>query len=216
MSKTVFISKNASEVTELVNFCQDNDIQLHAESLIKFEFVPFQISETYDVIFFASIRAAEFFLKQEKTPTKAVAACIGKTTAAKLVELGIKVDFTGDKAGQPEKVAEEFKKWLGNRKVLIPQSTVSKRSIAAVIPKQQLIEAIVYKTISDCKIIPQNNTYVFTSPSNFESFIICNAIPEGKIIAWGETTRKCLELKGLNVEKTLEKADLKELIKELT
>lgn len=212
MSKSVFISKNTSEVTELVHFCKENEIHLHAESLIQFESIPFQINETYDVVFFASIRAAEYFFRQEKINSKTKVACIGNTTAIKLAELGIHVDFIGDKAGKPSEVAQEFKKWLGKRKVLIPQSTISKRSIAEIIPKEQLFEAVVYKTISDCKIISACNTYIFTSPSNFESFLTCNALPKGKIIAWGETTKKCIELKGLSVYTTLEKADLKELI----
>lgn len=212
MSKSVFISKNTTEVTELVHFCKENEIHLQAESLIQFESIPFQISETYDIVFFASIRAAEYFLKQEKINSKTKVACIGKTTAIKLSELGVNVDFIGDKAGKPSEVAQEFRKWLGKRKVLIPQSAISKRSIAEIIPKEQLLEAIVYKTISDCKIIPTCNTYIFTSPSNFDSFLTCNDIPLGKIIAWGETARKCIESKGLVVYKTLEKADLKELI----
>lgn len=212
LNKTLFISKSESEVDELLDFCHENKIQLTAESLIRFNSIPFQITKPYDVVFFASIRAAEFFLANEVLDSNKEIACIGQTTAEKLISLGFNLDFIGEKAGKPDEVAKSFKTWLGNRTVLIPQSTISKRSIASRIPEDQLLEVIVYKTVSDCKTIPPCDIYIFTSPSNFESFLSCNASPQGKIIAWGDTTKKCIELHGLTVDITLEKADLKELI----
>lgn len=212
MNKTLFISKTESEVAELLDFCHEKNIHLIAESLIRFESIPFQVSKPYEVVFFASIRAAEYFLANVVLDSSIEIACIGQTTAEKLISLGFNVDFIGEKAGLPDEVAKSFKAWLGNKTVLIPQSTISKRSIASRIPKDQLLEVIVYKTVSDCKTIPACETYVFTSPSNFESFISCNNPPQGEVIAWGDTTRKCIELHGQTVDKTLEKADLKELI----
>lgn len=212
LNKSLFISKPESEVAELVNFCQENNIQLCAKSMIRFDSNPFQLTKPYDVVFFASIRAAEYFFAREVLDTRIKIACIGQTTAQKLMSLGFNLDFIGDKAGKPQEVARSFKKWLGKRTVLIPQSTISKRSIASTIPEVQLLEVIVYKTVPACKIIPTCETYIFTSPSNFESFISCNASPSGTIIAWGDTTKKHIEMSGLKVDKTLEKADLKELI----
>lgn len=199
-------------MAELDQFCQQKGLRLVAESLITFQGVPFTIDRPFDVVFFASIRAAIFFLRAASIPSNCAVACIGETTGKKLTEIGLKVDFIGEKAGQPDDVAEAFKAWLGTRTVIIPQSTVSKRSIASKIASEQCIEVIVYETISACKTIPECATYIFTSPSNFESFSLCNAIPKGKIIAWGETTKNAILKRGLEVDKTLVYSDMGELM----
>jgi len=213
LNKSIFISKEAFEVALLQQFCFANKINLIAHSLIRFEVIPFQVNQSYDVLFISSIRAAEFFLKTEKIKPETVVACIGQTTASKLEDLGIKISFVGEKSGNPIAVAEAFKKWLGNRTVLIPQSNISKRTIGSLLPSNQCIEPIVYKTVSDCQIIAVCNTYIFTSPSNFDSFLTCNEPPHGKVIAWGETTKKHIEAKGITVSNTLQKAEVGELIK---
>ena len=213
MNKSIFISKDLSEVAILQQFCLANNINLIAHSLIRFEAIPFQVNQTYDVLFISSIRAAEFFLKTEKIKPETVIACIGQTTASKLEDLGIKISFVGEKSGNPIEVAEAFKKWLGNRTVLIPQSNISKRTIGSLLPSNQCIEPIVYKTVSYCEVITACETYVFTSPSNVDSFMKCNKPPLGKIIAWGETTKKHIEAKGIIVSNTLQKAEVGELIK---
>ena len=213
MNKSIFISKDVSEVAILQQFCLANNINLIAHSLIRFEAIPFQVNQSYDVLFISSIRAAEFFLKTKKIKPETAIACIGQITARKLEDLGLKISFVGEKSGNPIEVAEEFKKWLGNRTVLIPQSNISKRTIASLLPSNQSIEPIVYKTESDCKIIAVCETYVFTSPSNVESFLTCNEPPQGKVIAWGETTKKCMEAKGITVSNTLQKSEMEELIK---
>jgi uroporphyrinogen-III synthase len=213
LNKSLFISKDISEVVLLQQFCLANNINLIAHSLIRFEAIPFQVNQSYDVLFISSIRAAEFFLKTEKIKPETVVACIGQTTASKLEDLGIKTSFVGEKSGNPIEVAEAFKKWLGNRTVLIPQSNISKRTIGSLLPSNQCIEPIVYKTVSDCQEIPACETYVFTSPSNFDSFLTCNEPPHGKVIAWGETTKKHIAAKGITVSNTLQKAEVGELIK---
>ncbi len=216
LNKSLFISKDISEVALLQEFCLTNNITLIATSLIRFEAVPFHIAQDYDVLFISSIRAAEFFLKTEKIKPETVIACVGRITANKLEALGLKVSFVGEKSGNPIEVADIFKKWLGNRTVLIPQSNISKRTIGSNLPINQCIETIVYKTISNCKEITVCDTYIFTSPSNVESFLKCNKVYEGKIIAWGETTKIHIEEKGMSVSHTLQKSGIEELIKILS
>lgn len=210
--KSIFISKPLSELDALNTFCTQKGIHLIAESLIRFDSVPFTVEKPYDVVFFASIRAAEFFLNGTTVPPHCKIACIGETTAEKLKNLGLSVDFIGEKAGKPDEVAEAFKTWLGGRTVIIPQSTISKRSIASKIAPEQCIEVIVYKTIPACKTIPVCDISVFTSPSNFESFLLCNEAPKGNIIAWGETTKRAILEHGLEVDRTLEGSGLGELV----
>lgn len=212
MNKAIFISKSNNDLELLPKFCSENCIPLHAESLIRFEGVFFENPEKFDVVFFASIRAAHFFLEQQSLPSSILVACIGQTTARKLQDLGLEVSFIGEKSGVPDTVAKQFKEWLGKRMVLIPQSTISKRSISKHLPVHQVVDCIVYKTVSVCQEIYSCGIYIFTSPSNVQSFLSCNKKIDGKIIAWGETTKSTLESYGFPVSKTLSVSDEVNLI----
>ena len=216
MNKAIFISKSNNDLELLPEFCSENGILLHAKSLIRFEGVFFENPEKFDVVFFASIRAAHFFLEQQSLPSSILVACIGQTTARKLQELGLEVSFIGENSGAPDAVANQFKEWLGNRTVLFPQSAISKRSISKHLPENQVVERIVYKTVSTCQEIDSCGIYIFTSPSNVQSFLSCNEKIDGKFIAWGETTKATLESNGFSVSKTLSVSDEVHLITALT
>jgi uroporphyrinogen-III synthase len=212
LNKAIFISKSIEELELLPKFCSQNDIQLYAESLIRFEGVFFENPEKFDVVFFASVRAAHFFLEHQPLPSSILVACIGQTTARKLQELGLDVRFIGENSGVPDAVAKQFKEWLGKRTVLFPQSSISKRSISKFLTENQVVERTVYKTVSACMEIPLCGIYIFTSPSNVQSFLSCNKSIDGKIIAWGETTKATLESHGFYVSKTLFVSDEVNLI----
>jgi uroporphyrinogen-III synthase len=212
MVKQLFISKDIDELSELPAFCQENNIKLIASSLIYFEPVPFILNSEFEVVFFSSIRAANFFLENANVPKGVEIACVGMTTAQKLIEKGLKISFIGNKSGLPDEVAQEFAEWLGERKVLIPCSRQSKRTISSHIPVSQWVEIEVYQTLSNCESIPLSDYYIFTSPSNFVSFLSCNTKPQGEIIAWGTTTKKALLAEGLNASFTLKNSNEKELI----
>ncbi len=212
MINSIFISKDIEDVSALKQFCDERSIVLHAQSLIAFESVPFRVERAHDVLFFSSIRAARFFLKQAAIPNDVAVACIGETTAEKLKSLGIIPDFIGEKSGNPIEVAQAFKQWLGKRIVFIPQSDKSARTISTILPEEQYIECVVYRTILNCKQVEKSVVYVFTSPSNAESFLQCNPKPEGKIIAWGETTKHFLRHKEIPLYAKLDTATIDELI----
>lgn len=213
MIDAIFISKDVTDIPELELFCSAIPIDLYANSLITFEKQAFKSPSAYSIVFFASIRAATFFLASEQLLPSVKVACIGKATAAKLQELGIESHFVGQHSGNPAQVALEFKKWVGDSVVLFPHSTISNGSIVSVFPTHQRIEIEVYKTILSCKNVPPCSVYVFTSPSNFESFLVCNVLPKNALlIAWGTTTQVAIENKGMEVYRTLESSNLSELI----
>ena len=202
--KRLFISKSQSELTILPSFCEAKGISLVAQSLIRFESISFTVTQPYEVIFFGSIRATRYFLERENIKEGTAVACIGETTADRIRALGIHVDFIGEKSGQPDQVADEFIRWVGQRKVLIPCSEQSNRSIAKKLPVEQYEEVQVYRTLDACQSIADCDAYVFTSPSNVISFLTCNSKPEGQVIAWGETTANALQEVGIHVAKTLQ------------
>lgn len=214
--KSLFISKDLSDLSVLPAFCQDNSIELVAQSFISFEALPFESHLSPSVIFFSSIRAAEFYLAQASLPTNCAIACIGSKTAEKLKAKGLNVSFIGETAGEPAIVAEQFKTWLNGRKVLIPSSEQSNRSLAQTLPVSQVEELIIYRTVAKPLTIQSCAINVFTSPSNFLSFIQKNSLePSQTIIAWGKTTEKAIRNAGYVVNATLTFASEEELVEVL-
>lgn len=192
MSRSIFISKNASEVSVLKNFCDSNNFNLLAESLIQFTPIDFTIECEFDVIFFNSPRSVTFFLSKFSIPKNIALACVGQKSKQLLESMGYQVGFS-DYSSDPKEVATNFKSWLGNRFVLFPLSTKSLRSISLQLPMSQFKEVEVYETTLACKQIPVQDVYVFSSPSNVESFFLHNEIPnEAKVIAWGTSTESAL------------------------
>jgi post-segregation antitoxin (ccd killing protein) len=140
-----------------------------------------------------------------------------KETAEKLKAKGLHVSFIGETAGEPAIVAEKFKTWLNERKVLIPSSEQSNRSIAQTLPTSQLEELIIYRTVAKPLTIEPCAVNVFTSPSNFLSFIQKNTLESSQtIIAWGKTTEKAIRNAGYAVNSTLTFASEEELVEVLT
>lgn len=217
MKKRIFISKNANDCEMLVDFCNQNNLELIAQSLIEFESVPFKMESNFDIVFFSSIRSAQFYFEKEVQKSNLVYACIGETTHSKLKKLGIECEFVGKEAGNPQKTAEEFKKWVKNKIVFFPQSSLSLGTFSAIFPENQAIKQVVYKTnlkqikISKCQI------YIFTSPSNLDAFLTINEIREdSKVIVWGKSTSEKAKSKGLKVDFVLTKSSLDELIQFLS
>lgn len=216
MKTRVFISKNASDCESLVHFCIQNSIELIAQSLIEFEAVPFEIESNYDIAFFSSIRSGQFFFKNELQKSNVVYACIGQTTNSKLKKLGIECEFVGEEAGNPQKIAAEFKSWVKNRTVIFPQSNLSLGTFSSILPENQVINKIVYKTNLIERKIENCQIYIFTSPSNLDAFLTINKIAdEAKVIVWGKSTENRLLKKGIIADFVLAKSNFAELIEVL-
>ena len=173
----------------MIDFCKQNQLELISQSLISFKSTDFQVSESYDVIFFSSIRSADFFFRKEKIDESKKIACIGQETATKLLNLGMNVDFIGTNSGNPSEVARKFKDWLGNRNVLIPHSSESLFSIMEFLNPNHVILVEVYKTVLEPTIIPICDCFIFTSPSNVRAYLLANDATSLKnVIAWGKST----------------------------
>jgi uroporphyrinogen-III synthase len=193
--ESIFLSSESESSLPIVDFCYENQIQLVRKSFISFQQISFQVPSDWDVVFFSSPRSVDFFVSEDFTlkPDQQI-ACIGIETKNHLESLGYPVSFFGENAGKPTEVADKFKDWLGNRVALFPQSTKSNKSIETVIPDPQKIPLLVYETI-DAPVALENSfsVLVFTSPSNYKSFISLNAIPkESIVVAWGTTTAQII------------------------
>ena len=208
---SLFISKNADELPLLRQFCTEQHIAFHAQSLLQFEGVPFEVQHPFDVVFFSSIRAAEFFLAQS-TVGHADIACVGQKTAQKLESIGHTPSFIGHQSGNPSQVALDFCSFAGQRRTLIPCSDISARTIAKALPADLVEEVVVYHTIAKSVDVPACDVYVFTSPSSVDAFLQQNKKPIGQIIAWGDTTAARLHELEIEVSRVLKTASEEEVV----
>lgn len=217
MGKRVFISKNASEVESLNTYLESKESTLIAHSFLHYSPLFTDLSEEYDIIFFGSPRSVLFFKDQFEIPTAAAIACVGRKTAESIKALGITIAFSGDKQGNIHEVAQSFKTWCGDRKVLFPISSRSLKTFSSLFEKNQKIELPIYDTISIEHEIETCDIYIFTSPSNFEGFTKMNEIPQhAEVIAWGESTKKAIEHTGTSVNRVLEEPSIEKLLEILS
>ena len=99
-------------INELKPYAQNprkGNIDLIAQSLIEFEAIPFKIESNFDIVFFSSIRSAEFYFEKAAKKSTIIYACIGETTNSKLKKLGIDCEFVGKEAGNPKKQQKNLK-----------------------------------------------------------------------------------------------------------
>lgn len=189
------------------------ECSLQAESLIRFEALPFKILGKPDIVCFSSPRGVLFYFKNPINSDTIQYACVGPSTAAKVSDFGHSVVFIGSDPGDPEKTSKEFAAWVGERTVLFPESDRSIGSLSKGLPTKQVMRIPVYKTVLHSQIIPQKDIYVFTSPSNAKSFLLKNKLPQKKsVIAWGKTTEHYLLQEKIEVEYTLSSSGENELV----
>jgi len=216
MKTRIFISKHPEDCVSLVQFCNQNNLELVAESLLNFESVLFEEASEYDIVFFSSIRSAQFYLINGAQKRNLLYACVGEETNIKLKKLGIECQFVGKEAGNPQKTAEEFKIWVKNKIVFFPKSNLSLGTFSSILPQNQVKSKVVYRTKLLSKKIPQCQIYIFTSPSNLDAFLSINEIEEiSKLIVWGKSTEIRAQTIGLKITYVLKNASLMELINNL-
>ena len=216
MPKRIFISKSNSESVDLSASLSSQNTELITHSFLHFEGIEFNVEAPYDIIFFTSPRAVLFFKARLDIPREVKIACTGKKTADSLAILGYHVDFKGEKSGDIQQVAAKFKTWAEDRTVLFPISDISLHTISSQLNLNFVIEVEVYKTIIKGIRVEPCDTYVFTSPSNVDGFLIENEVPiKARIIAWGTSTQDALIQKGFKVEHTMEESSIKSLVEYL-
>lgn len=194
-TRSIFLSSESDSSLPIVDFCQENDWLLVRKSLITFGKIPFEIPSGWDVLFFSSPRSFDFFISEGfKLEAGRQIACIGLETKKHIEDSGFEISFCGKNAGNPKEVAVEFKTWLGDRTALFPQSTKSNKTIESELPEKQKIPLVVYDTIADpVAFLHPFSIYVFTSPSNYKSFVSLNKIPEDSlVISWGYSTAEAM------------------------
>ncbi len=213
ITQRLYISKQADELQLIPDFCAGNELELTAHSFLSFEPIAFEFSAPYDVVFFASPRAAAYFLDTTNLNPKAKIAVAGQQTAAYLQQLGHTVDYLPTHSGSPVTESQTFAQWVQNRHVLFPVSDRSQHSYSRFLDPEKTNILPVYRTIIAPAAITPCTFYVFTSPSNVSGFTQVNTFPvDATIIAWGSSTATALETSGNPAHHTLQDSDESALI----
>ena len=210
----IFISKSAHEVDTLLEFGNKKALTIDAQALIELQYNEnFQDDQQCQWICFGSKNAVEFYVSKFDIKPDRKIACVGAVTAQALENRGYPVNFVGEKSGHVQKVAEDLKQVVGSQKCFFPMSDISLSSLHQYFPEDQKSCSILYHTSFSPKKIEAADLYVFTSPSNFESFVKTNQLRESDhLVAWGSSTREAIKKNGLMARYTLATSQIDELI----
>lgn len=214
MKKRVLITKEASEVEDLHQFCEKHEFQLIAQTFISFQGKEFTVPTENQILFFGSKRGFDFYRKQSEIKSETILACVGKATADHIHNKGFKTNFIGEKSSDPKAVSLQLKKWLNGRKITFVYSNQSSKQVASALESKQYKEIVVYQTVpTPVQLEIQPEVLVFTSPSNVRSFLEVNQVAQdAHVIAWGESTAKELVLAQVNSHFTMKEAAKSELM----
>ncbi len=219
MQQTIFISKSVSDSSFLA-FCEAHNYRLLDIPMISFkqmEFTPPPATD-YEAIFFSSERSVDFFLTEQLPLESHLLCCIGQKTADALTKWGYSADFIGKRSGEPNSVAKQLREFIGTKKILFPQSTISNKSVQKEFPEEQCINLVVYETFAlPTKLKERPDILVFTSPSNARSFLQMNTVDDRqRVIAWGSSTKHYLTQSNINVNNVLVESSFIALIELLS
>lgn len=193
--KHILITNEGKSFPKLKEWCQENKITLTCQSFIHTTPIIGLTIPDSDWIFFSSPKGARIYL--EKYPVKAnKVAVLGKGTLKALEPFKINADFIGDSKLSPEEVGKAFRTTIDNNEtVLFPISDRSKRNICKALPEENKIELITYHTVyTPITSVLEHGLILFTSPSNFESYLSRNTMSETlEIVAIGKTTAQAIK-----------------------
>ncbi len=192
MFSSVFISRDAEEITNLSQLLAEEGLKVVAKSMIQTDAVPFDLPPAKtDWIFFSSRNSVKYFFSQLPDITNQKLAAIGKATASDLREFG-EVSYFGDDT-DTTRIAEEFAKIAADSTVLFPQSNISQRVIQSALPESNVVEIVCYNTTHTPSEIEKCHILVFSSPSNVNSYFQVNKkLSYQKYIAFAKTTARAL------------------------
>lgn len=204
----LFISRNLSSLGDIPERLKNLGVQLTAQSLIDFQHVEYDSPSYYEWIFFGSRNAVKYFLEKNSIPSSIKIGCVGAKTAEYLESKHqIKSDFIGE-GTDPSLIGQAFSK-VQSGKVLFPQSNISLRSIQKFLKANEVIDLVAYKTISKANQLEKQDAYLFTSPSNIESYLEQNELDvNAKYYCLGKSTEMKLLIAGVKSVTTLLSIDL--------
>jgi uroporphyrinogen-III synthase len=188
----VFISRSESDAQDIVESLNNSNYTSRCQSLIKVEFLPFNIKKEFDWVFFSSSNGARSFF-QQATNVNAKYASIGLATAS---AVPFECDFVGE-GTNTEEIARMFFHLVGSERVLFPSAEDSLNSTAKVFNSEQVEIISTYKKERVAIELPEARLYLFSSPSNVKAAQEMNDLVGMKCVAYGTATASALKAAGV-------------------
>lgn len=192
----IFISREVKDNPLWISLCKDAGHSVIGYSCIETISEPFEYNTPADWIFFSSSEGVHHFIKQKPKISSRIAA-MGMGTAQTLKQYNYEAEFIGQSA-EPENVAFDFQNnILSGQTILFPQSKQTRNSIAPHLKNCKIERLTVYSTESR-KVMPTNaDLYIFSSPSNVDSYFNQHPIDLSKpMIAFGPATEARIKENG--------------------
>lgn len=197
--KHLFVSRHLESDSPLIKFCNDNGVELEAESLLTFTSVLFDDIPKGDWLFFYSKSGIQHFLSQvdyAKLNHQFKIACFGPSTANYWQDkIGSPANFIGD--GKPENVPVDFRRILNENEVIVfVRAKHSKMSVQKAINDTfKCLDIVAYENTKRTDTMTLNNPDVamLTSPLNADAFLEILPDYNGLIITLGTTTSSHLK-----------------------
>lgn len=208
--KKIFISQESKLESLLSTQLNIEEAELLATSGIETEAIDFNIEhENFDVVFFNSKNAVQYFFKSSSINENVLVAAFGDATAQELKNLNIRVDFMGT-SSDPYQVATQFNNtFTSSKKILFPLAEQSLKSVIEILKdNHEIIERIVYRSKAKQNIeLPEADIYVFTSPSNFNAFVNKSMLQHKLIVAIGPSTADAISSANYTCHAIAQRAD---------
>ncbi len=192
--KSLLVTREPGSFIKLEQWCAKHQIKLKQLPFIKVEAVLDAEIHSTDWIFFSSPKGAQNYIRHYFVVAERIAS-IGKGTAEILIKAGFQVHFIGESIDSPAAIGQKFNAFIPpHSTVFFPLGDRSKRSVIDQIDAKRIKESTTYKTVDQFHSLNEPfDAILFTSPSNFQSYIQSNSIDAGThIIAMGNTTEKAI------------------------
>ena len=201
----VFISRDEKKNDFLKRCLEANGYKVFSQSLIEIKQIPIRKYKKCDWVFFSSKNAVKHFFEQKPDVEGVKFGSVGKSTAEEIRKFGKRAEFIGN-SDDTRMTGKKFSALVGNKTVLFPQAKASMKSIQLQLPKREnVVDLIVYETLKATSIkyqVSGIDIFVFTSPSNVDSFLEKNKIKaEQKVVAMGDATANALKKRGVKTNK---------------
>lgn len=195
----LYISRNLDKKSPLRYWAEEHELDLLDLSFLQFTLVNFDLPEASDWWFYYSPRAVTFSV--HRLPIGTMVGAIGGSTAAQLLDHGIRIDFCGN--GVPRQTAEDFLAVAEGQRVFFPRARRSRKSVQDLLHERLIVQdAVCY----DNRIVPpygaiEASIYIFTSPLNVSAYLDRYTLtPGAKILAIGPSTGGELLRRGVPCE----------------
>lgn len=200
--KTIFITRKPDDFGPLQQLAEERSATLTGRSLIRFEAVPFTAPQA-DWWFFYSPRAVAFGLAEYEVGAKQLPrlAALGPGTAAALLELTGRVDFTG--SGRPEEVAAAFAAVAAGQRVFFPRAQQSRLTVQRLIADRvAVLDAVCYNNVAEpVTEAIDAEVMIFTSPLNVSAYFDHQPLgARTQVLAIGESTAGALRQRGIDCQ----------------